>query len=111
MKNLNKSEFDKIYKDGKNLTGKPIFINFYADWWGPCKFFEQVLNQVIPDYKDKINMYKVDIEKEEELAAMTGTRSIPYIIFISKNGDGTYKVGGLNEDQLKYYFEGLISKK
>ena len=56
-------------------------------------------------------MYKVDISEEQELAAMFGARSIPYMIFISKSGDGAKQLGALDEATLKYYFEGLISKK
>ena len=55
-------------------------------------------------------MYKVDISEEDELAAMFGARSIPYMIFISKSGDVSMKLGSLNEDELKYYYEGLILK-
>ena len=73
--------------------------------------FEQVLDEVVPKYKNKINMYKVDIEESPEIAAMFGARGIPYMIFISKSGEGTSKVGALDESSLKYYFDGLISKK
>ena len=73
--------------------------------------FEQVLNKVVPDYKDKINMYKVDISEEEELAAMFGTRSIPYMAFISKSGEISAQAGSLDKNTLKYYFDGLIQKK
>ena len=73
--------------------------------------FKQVLEEVVPEYKDKINMYKVDISEEEELAAMFGTRSIPYMAFVSKGGDISAQAGSLNEETLKYYLEGLISKK
>jgi len=73
--------------------------------------FEQVLNKIVPEYEDKINMYKADISEEQELAAMFGARSIPYMIFISKSGEGTRQLGALDEATLKYYFEGLISKK
>ena len=111
MKELSKEQLMQIYDIGKNLTDKSIFIDFYADWWGPCKMFEQVLNKVTPNYQDKINMYKVDISREPELASMFGARSIPYMTFISKNGDVSTQLGGLDEATLKYYFEGLISKK
>ena len=76
MKNLTKNELMKIYSEGKNLTDKPIFIDFFATWWGPCKMFEQVLDKVTPKYEDKIKMYKVDIEEEPEIAQQFGARSI-----------------------------------
>ena len=87
MNNLTKEEFTKIYKDDKNLTDKPIFIDFYADWWGPCKNFKRVLEKVIPDYDDKINMYKVNVSNEMELANMFRVSGIPYMVFISKSGE------------------------
>ena len=56
-------------------------------------------------------MYKVDIEKETDLAVMFGARSIPYMAFISKGGEIEANTGSLDKNTLKYYLEGLISKK
>ena len=72
--------------------------------------FKQVLEEVEPDYKDKINMYKVDIEEEVDLAIAFGARALPYMVFISKDGEVSGTTGAMNEDQIKYYFDGLISK-
>ena len=72
--------------------------------------FEQVLNDVYPDYKDKIDMYKVDIEEEQDMAIAFGARSIPYMSFISNDGDVNSQTGSLTKDQLKYFLEGLLSK-
>ena len=110
MNKLTKEKLMTMYSEGKNLTGKPIYIDFYADWWGPCKVFEQVLNEVTPGYTDKIDMYKVDIEEESDIAAMFGARGIPYMVFISTDGEITSGVGAMDKDTLKYYFEGSMSK-
>ena len=72
--------------------------------------FEQVLNEVTPNYTDKINMYKVNIEEEPDIAVMFGARGIPYMAFISKDGEITPGVGAMDKDTLEYYFKGLISK-
>jgi thioredoxin 1 len=69
-----------------------------------------VLNEVTPDYTDKIDMYKVNIEEEPEIAQMFGARGIPYMVFISNNGDATPQVGALDTNTFKYYLDGLISK-
>ena len=69
-----------------------------------------MLDEVSPDYKDKIKMYKVDTEKEIEMAVLLGARALPYMVFISKDGDIEGAPGALNKDQLKYYLDGLISK-
>jgi len=73
--------------------------------------FEQVLNEVIPKYEGNIQMYKVNIEEEPELAAQFGARSIPFTVMISKSGQRDSNTGSMTQDQLKYYFDGLIQKK
>jgi thioredoxin len=110
MNKLTKNKLIKIYNEGKNLTDKPIYIDFYADWCGPCNTFGQLLEEVGSDYKDKINMYKVNIEEESDVTSMFGVRGIPYMVFISKDGELTSQMGGMDKRTLKYYFDGLISK-
>ena len=73
--------------------------------------FSSVLDEVSPKYSSKVNMYKVDIEKEVDLAIKFGARALPYMVFISKDGIITPNVGAINKDTLKYFLEGLISKK
>ena len=72
--------------------------------------FEQVLDAVTPKYEGKINMYKVNIEEEPEIAQLFGARSIPYMVFINKGGDLSSEAGSMNTDQLKYRFDGLTIK-
>ena len=72
--------------------------------------FEQVLNEVTPEYNGKINLYKVNIEEEPEIAGLFGVRSIPAMSMIRKNGNSELAVGSMTKDQLKYWFNGLISK-
>ena len=109
MNKLTKEGFMKIYNEGKNLTDKPIFIDFYAEWWGPCRMFDSVLNDVSPKYEDKINMYKVNIEEEPEIAGLFGVRSIPAMSMIRKNGKSELTLGSMTTEQLKYWLGGLIS--
>ena len=61
-------------------------------------------------YEGKIQMYKVDIEEEPQLAAQFGARSIPFTVMISKSGVRESNTGSMTQDQLKYYLDGLISK-
>ena len=109
MNKLTKEELMKLYNEGENLSGKPIFISFYATWWGPCKQFEQVLDVVTPSYSDKINFYKVDIEEEPQIASLFRVMSVPQVSMIRKNGSREQAIGGMGTDQLKYWLEGLIS--
>ena len=71
--------------------------------------FSSVLDEVSPRYENKINMYKVNIEEEPELASMFGVRSIPATAMIRKNGQTESSVGSMTTDQLKYWLDGLNS--
>ena len=73
--------------------------------------FEQVLDKVTPEYTDKINLYKVNIEEELEMASLFKVMSVPTTATISKSGDVQSMPGALNEETLKYFLEGLISKE
>ena len=72
--------------------------------------FKQVLDEVTPDYKDKVDFYKIDVEEESELAIMFNARSLPTVIMIGKDGKTNQGVGSMNKETLKYYLDGLISK-
>ena len=110
MNNLTNNDLKNIWEGQKNLTNKPIFIDFYGDWWGPCIIFKQVLDEVIPEYKDKITFYKVDIEKEVDLANIFQIRAIPHFVTISKSGGVSPGSGAMNKETLKYFLEGLLLK-
>ena len=94
MNNLTHNDLKKIWDGENNLTDKPIFIDFYGDWCNPCKIFKQVLDEVIPEYKDRI--FQV--------------RAIPHFVMISKSGGISPGGGALNKETLKYFLEGLLSK-
>ena len=73
--------------------------------------YEQVLNDITPEYKDKINLYKINIEEEPEIAGLFRVMSVPTTVSISKSGDPHSMPGALNEETLKYFLEGLLQKK
>ena len=72
--------------------------------------YEQVLNEVTPEYEDKVKMYKVNVEEEPEIAGLFRVMAVPNTTTISNNSEIFSLPGALNEETLKYYLEGLISK-
>ncbi|MCF8259502.1 MAG: thioredoxin [Melioribacteraceae bacterium] len=115
---LTKNDFlEKVFnyensKDWKFEGEKPAIIDFYADWCGPCKMVAPVLEELSEEYSDKINIYKVDTEVEQELAGVFGIRSIPSILFVPKDGKPQMAQGALPKDALKDAIENvLLSEK
>jgi len=74
---------------------KPCIIDFYADWCGPCKMVAPVLEELSKEYHNLIDIYKVDTEKEQELASVFGIRSIPSILFVPLEGQPQMAAGAL----------------
>lgn len=84
---------------------KPCLIDFYADWCGPCKTVAPILEELANDYKGKVDIYKIDTEKEQELAAIFGIQSIPSLLFVPKEGQPQMAQGALPKET----FEKAIS--
>jgi thioredoxin len=104
---LTKESFlEKIFNFEKNKEWKfegeiPCIIDFYADWCGPCKMVAPILEELSDDYNGKVNIYKVDTEAEQELAAAFGIRSIPSMLFVPKEGEPQMAQGALPKNQLE----------
>ncbi|MDL2281795.1 thioredoxin [Parabacteroides sp. OttesenSCG-928-G06] len=95
----------------KYLGDKPAIIDFYASWCGPCKMIAPILEELAAEYGDSIYIYKIDTEKEQELAAAFGIRSIPSLLFIPMNGTPQMAQGALPKSSLKEAIDNVLLKK
>jgi thioredoxin len=103
----------EVNKEWKFEGDKPALIDFYADWCGPCKIIAPVLEELAEEYKGRINIYKVNTEQEQELAAAFGIRSIPSLLFIPLDDKPQMAMGALPKQQLEQAFNEVlkVSKK
>lgn len=83
------------------LGDKPALIDFYATWCGPCKALAPVLEEVAETYGDRIHVYKVDVDQQQELAAAFGIRSVPTLLFIPQEGTPRMAAGAMPRTQLE----------
>lgn len=79
---------------------KPCIIDFYATWCGPCRALAPTLETLAQEYQDKLTIYKVDTDKERELAAVFGIRSIPSLLFIPVGNQPQMSQGALPREAL-----------
>ena len=90
---------------------KPVLIDFYADWCGPCKIASPILEEVAKEYAGKIDVYKIDTEKEKELASVFQVRSIPAFLYIPVDGKPTMANGiARSKEGTKEMFKNNIEK-
>ena len=66
-------------------SDKPVLIDFWASWCGPCRMLSPTISEIAEEYKDKVKVGKVNVDEEEELAAMFGVSSIPLLV-VMKDG-------------------------
>jgi len=95
-------------KEWKFEGDKPCIIDFYADWCGPCKMVAPVLEELAKEFDGKLNVYKVDTEAEQELAAVFGIRSIPSFLFVPDTGQPQMAMGALPKDTFVKAFKDVL---
>lgn len=104
--------FDYENKEEWEYQGElPAIIDFYADWCQPCKIVAPILEELAEEYKDKIVIYKINTEAEQELAAVFGIRSIPSLLFIPLNDKPQMAVGALPKDAFIEIIEDVLLKQ
>ncbi|HOY31021.1 MAG TPA: thioredoxin [Bacteroidales bacterium] len=102
----------EINTEWKFEGSKPCIIDFYADWCGPCRMVAPVLEELSNEYKDQIDIFKIDTEQEQELAGAFGIQSIPSILFVPMQGPPQMTMGALPKQTfIQVINEVLLPKK
>jgi thioredoxin len=97
-----KNTADWIYKGSL-----PCLIDFYADWCAPCRQTAPILDELAHEYSGKIIIYKVDVQKEKELASVFGIQSIPAFLFCPMQGNPSMSAGiaGSRDETKKMFIQ------
>ena len=96
------SEFDeKVLK-----ATTPVLVDFYADWCGPCKMAEPILDELSNTYTGKVAFVKVNVDEAGEVAGKYGVMSIPTTILFNKGAEVSRQVGFAGKES----FESLLKK-
>ena len=97
---LNKENFTETV--GSN---KPVLVDYWAEWCGPCKMVAPILEEVASDMSDKLTVGKVDVDENQELAAQLNIMSIPTLVLFKDGEIVDQAIGALSKAQLLSFLE------
>jgi thioredoxin 1 len=89
------------FQDEVVKSARPVVVDFYADWCGPCRVIEPIINQLSKEYDGKVKFVKIDTDDNQELAAQFGIMSIPTVMFFAKGKVEDIVIGAVPAAVLK----------
>ena len=88
--------------------GKPMVLDFWAEWCGPCRLVSPIMDELAEDYAGRVNIGKMNVDENNDIVAQYGIRNIPTVLFF-KNGELVDKiVGAVPKDKFVAKIEALL---
>ena len=86
-------------------AGKPVLVDYWAEWCGPCKMIAPILDEVSAAYKDKLQIAKMNVDDNREVPAKFGIRGIPTLMLFKDGQLAATKVGAMSKAQLTAFLD------
>ncbi len=86
-------------------SDKPVLVDFWAEWCGPCKSIAPILEEVAKEYGGKLQITKLDVDANQKIPAQFGIRGIPTLILFKNGVVADQKVGALAKSQLTAFID------
>jgi thioredoxin 1 len=89
-------------------SDKPVLVDYWAEWCGPCKMIAPILDEIANEYGDRIKVCKLDIDANQETPPKYGIRGIPTLMLFKDGEVEATKVGALSKSQLAAFLDSHI---
>ena len=99
---------DSDFENEVLQSDKPVVVDFWAEWCGPCKQLSPVVDELAEDMKDSIKVVKVNIDDAPEAPTKYGVRGVPTLMIFKGGQVVDTRVGGMPKSQLQEWIEGQV---
>ena len=86
-------------------SDKPVLLDFWAEWCGPCKMIAPLLDEAASEYEDKLNIVKINIDENPNTPQKFGIRSIPTLMIFKDGAPQAQKLGAMSKSQLTEFLD------
>jgi thioredoxin 1 len=97
------SNFDELLK-----SGKPMVVDFWAEWCGPCKMIGPIVEELAHEYEEKVIIGKLDVDENNDISSRYGIRNIPTMLFFKDGVQVDKQVGATQKSALIQKIEALL---
>jgi thioredoxin 1 len=96
---------DASFADDVLNADKPVLLDFWAEWCGPCKMIAPILDEIAQEYQDRVRIAKLNIDENPQTPPKFGIRGIPTLILFKNGAVEAQKVGALSKSQLATFLD------
>lgn len=100
---------DQNFQEEVLKSDKPVLVDFWATWCGPCKIVKPVVEKLAETYAGKVKVVEVDVDQNQQVSGTYGIMSIPTLMFFKNGQPVKTMIGAQGEEALKHEFDAVAA--